>query len=89
MNNFLHWDANLVGQFLVQFLGYGFIELSLEVPRRDPDGIDHLHQHKHAAGLILAFARTITTVGLISSLRAFLALHKSEDVKNIFNYPLS
>lgn len=45
----LHCKRNLVGQFLVEFLGYGFIDLSVEVPRSDPDSVDHLHQHKHDA----------------------------------------
>lgn len=42
-------NTYLVGQFLVQLLGYGHVELSLEVPRRDPDSVDHLHQHEHGA----------------------------------------
>ncbi|MEQ2173673.1 hypothetical protein GOODEAATRI_034522 [Goodea atripinnis] len=38
---------HLVGQLLVQLLRYGIIQLSLEVPRRDPHSVHHLHKHEH------------------------------------------
>lgn len=39
----------LVGQLLVELLGYGLVELLVEIPRRDPDCVHHLHQHEHDA----------------------------------------
>ena len=41
--------THLVGQLLVELLGDGLVQLSLEVPGRDPDSVDHLHQHEHDA----------------------------------------
>ena len=39
--------THLVGQFLIKLLGNGIVELPLKIPWRNPDGVNHLHRHKH------------------------------------------
>lgn len=43
-------SSHLIGQFLVEFFGYGFIELPLEIPWGDSDSVNHLHCHEHDSG---------------------------------------
>lgn len=40
---------HLVRQLLVELLRYGLVELLVEIPRGDSDGVDHLHQDEHGA----------------------------------------
>lgn len=38
---------HLVSQLLVELLCYRLVESLVEIPRRDPHRVDHLHQHEH------------------------------------------
>ena len=42
-------NPHLVGQLLVQFFRDCVVEFLLEVPGRNADRVDHLHQHEHGA----------------------------------------
>lgn len=38
---------HLIRQLLVELLNDRIVEFLLEVPGRNPHGVDHLHQHEH------------------------------------------